>query len=90
MEFGATAYFCSMTNEQWIAEVKRLEVFFRETPILLKEYNNGHSIISDIPKYIDANLACAKANTGNDWFANYIKRLQELEQIILNQTKIAL
>jgi hypothetical protein len=77
-----------MTNDQWIAEVKRLEAFFKETPILLNEYNDGHSIIKDIPKYIDAHLACAKANTGNDWFINYIKRLQNLEQVILNQTKI--
>lgn len=77
-----------MTNEQWIAEVKRLEIFFRETPILIKEYNNGYSIIRDIPKFIDAHLACAKANTGNEWFVNYIYRLQELEQAIVNQTKI--
>lgn len=87
-EVVPTAYFCTMTNEQWIAEVKRLEAFFRETPILLKDYKNGHSVITDIPKYIDAHLACAKANTGNDWFAGYIKRLQDLEQVILNQTKI--
>ena len=76
-----------MTNEEWKAEVARLETFFRETPILIKEYKNGHSITTDIPKFIDSHLAAAKANTGNRWFEQYINRLRELELAIKNQTK---
>jgi len=74
-----------MTNDEWIAEVKRLETFFKETPILIKEYKNGYMTVSDIPKFIDSHLASARANVGNPWFAQGISRLQELEQAIRNQ-----
>ena len=76
-----------MTPDQWKIEIDRLEKFFRETPILIKEYKNGHSIITDIPKFIDSHLSAAKANLGNMWFERYLNRLQELEQAIINQTK---
>jgi len=74
-----------MTLQEWNNEVSRLETFFKETPILIKEYNNGYAVIHDIPKFIESHLAAARANAGNHWFEQYIHRLQELEGAINNQ-----
>lgn len=74
-----------MTLQEWKSEVSRLETFFKEPPILIKEYQNGYSVIHDIPRFIEFHLASARANAGNLWFERYIKRLQELEEAIRNQ-----
>lgn len=67
------------------AEISRLETFFKTTPILIKEYKNAFMTISDIPKFIEAQLIAARGFSEKKDFNPPIARLQELEKAIRMQ-----
>lgn len=69
-----------------VAEIARLEVFFKTTPILIKTAQLGPGIvIMDIPKFIDSHIARAKRQIDSRLREPVIERLQKLEQEIRNQ-----
>ena len=69
-----------------LKEVDRLQVFFETTPILIKEWIEGCMVVKDIPAFIEMELNAARTFNPTHYFNPPLKRLQQLEQAILNQT----
>lgn len=69
-----------------IKEADRLKVFFETNPILIKEWKEGCMLVKDIPAFIDMELNAARTFNPTHYFNPPLKRLQLLEQAILNQT----
>jgi hypothetical protein len=71
-------------GNNWLTDIEALEAILKKndhkTPIKLK---NGGTIIN-LEKFIEAHLETVKANNGNKVFLPYLKRLQELKEILIN------
>jgi hypothetical protein len=68
-----------------LKEADRLQHFFQTHPILLPEWKEGCMHIKDIPYFIDMELNAARAFNPAHYFNPPLKRLQQLEQAVLNQ-----
>jgi len=73
-----------MTLQQWNDEVDRLEGIFKNTDLPKRDIIVKDGIIHDVSEYINANIACARANAGNHTFESCITRLWELKQLLLD------
>lgn len=69
-----------------LKEVERLQHFFETNPILIKEWKDGCMLIKDIPNFIALELHAARTFNPSHYFNPPMRRLQQLEQAILNQT----
>ena len=69
-----------------LKETDRLKHFFETNPILLKEWKDGCMVIKDIPSFIEMELNAARTFNPTHYFNPPLKRLQLLEQAVLNQT----
>jgi hypothetical protein len=69
-----------------LKEADRLQHFFETTPILIKEWKEGCMVVKDIPTFIEMELNAARTFNPTHYFNPPLKRLQQLEQAILNQT----
>ena len=69
-----------------LKEADRLQHFFETNPILIKEWRNGCMLVADIPAFIKMELTAARAFNPSHFFNPPLKRLQQLEQAIQNQT----
>ncbi|WP_118975760.1 DUF6965 family protein [Taibaiella koreensis] len=69
-----------------LAEVERLRVFFETTPILISEWREGCMVVKDIPQFIRLELNAAATFNPSHPFNPPLKRLQQLEKAIQNQT----
>lgn len=69
-----------------LKEVERLQHFFETTPILLREWREGCMIVKDIPAFIRLELNAARTFNPAHYFNPPVRRLQQLEKAIQNQT----
>jgi len=70
-------------TKPWDQEIKEIENCFNrisvpESPIRL----NSYSLIEDPAKFIHSHMEIIKANNGNSTYLPYLKRLQELMQLL--------
>lgn len=73
--------------EIWNKEIEELEKFFKKIKIPNTSVQlNPYSFISDIPKFIKSHLSIVKGNNGNLTFSPYLSRLQELKDIVSEET----
>jgi hypothetical protein len=67
----------------WEAEIRELEMFFESRKDNLPEsVKTGHSVIVNVPLFIESHLARVKAHNGNPTFQPYLDRLTELKFLI--------
>lgn len=68
-----------------LKEADRLQHFFETHPILIKKWKEGCMQVKDIPSFINMELNAARTFNPTHYFNPPLKRLQQLEQAILNQ-----
>jgi hypothetical protein len=69
----------------WDAEIKALEAFFDSRKDNLPEsVKTGHSVIVNVPLFIESHLARVKAHNGNPTFLPYLDRLTALKNLLTN------
>jgi hypothetical protein len=83
IEFKNKNHAEEVRSKPWDQEIKELESCFNrlsvpESPIRL----NSYSLIEDPAKFIHSHLDIIKANNGNSTYLPYLKRLQELMQLL--------
>jgi hypothetical protein len=76
-------------TEKW--NIEELELFFNsvklpEPPIKL----NPVCVITNVRGYIDFHLDIVNANNGKETFLPYLKRLNQLKDLIINNGKASL
>jgi hypothetical protein len=74
------------TYEQgWSAEIEALETFFDSRKDHLPEsVKTGHSVIVNVPLFIESHLERVKAHNGNPTFQPYLDRLTGLKNLLTN------
>lgn len=72
-----------------LKEAERLQHFFETTPLLLKEWKEGCMLVKDIPEFISLELHAARTFNPAHYFNPPLRRLQQLEKAIRNQTGAA-
>lgn len=72
--------------EVWCKEIEDLERFYSDfsIPVGIIQLNKC-SWVSDVAKFIQSNLLIIKANNGNPIFLPYLKRLQQLKQLLITK-----
>jgi len=83
IEFKNKNHTEEVRSKPWDREIKELESCFNriavpENPIRL----NSYCLIETPAKFIDSHLDIIKANNGNSTYLPYLKRLQELMQLL--------
>jgi hypothetical protein len=69
----------------WENEIKELEMFFDSRKDNLPEsVKTGHSVIVNVPLFIESHLARVKAHNGNPTFQPYLDRLTGLKNLLTN------
>ena len=69
-----------------LKEAERLQHFFETHPILINEWIEGCMRVTDIPAFISLELHAARTFNPTHYFNPPLRRLQQLEQAIKNQT----
>ncbi|WP_118952347.1 DUF6965 family protein [Taibaiella helva] len=69
-----------------LKEADRLQHFFDTTPILIQEWREGCMFVRNIPEFIHMELHAARTFNPTHYFNPPLRRLQQLEKAILNQT----
>ncbi len=69
-----------------LKEADRLQQFFETNPILIPEWREGCMLIKDIPEFIKLQLHAARTFNPVHYFNPPLRRLQQLEKAIKNQT----
>ncbi|MBN1117964.1 MAG: hypothetical protein JXA77_12200 [Bacteroidales bacterium] len=86
-----TPVFETIKKEQpqnWNSEIKELETYFTKTQLPTEPIKlNQCSTILNTSLFIESHFATVKANNGNRTFLPYLKRLQELKQILTINSK---
>lgn len=72
-----------------LKEADRLQHFFETNPILLREWREGCMLVRNIPEFINMELHAARTFNPVHYFNPPLRRLQQLEQAIRNQTGAA-
>jgi hypothetical protein len=68
----------------WGAEIEALETFFDSRRDNLPDsVKMGHSVIVNVPLFIESHLERVKAHNGNPTFKPYLDRLTGLKEILL-------
>jgi hypothetical protein len=71
-------------NDDWIEQIKELELFFSGT--VFPDYEirlNPCSTISDIPKFIESHFSVLKTNKGKRSFYPFLMRLEDFKAVLL-------
>ena len=72
--------------EVWSKDIEDLERFYSGFSVPIEPLQlNKCSWISDVAKFIQSNLLIIKANNGNPIFLPYLKRLQQLKQLLITK-----
>jgi hypothetical protein len=72
-------------HENWERDIAELENYFGTIAIPTQTIRlNQNTIITDISKFIDTNLAVVKAYNGKPIFLPYLNRLKELKAKLLS------
>lgn len=71
-----------------LKEADRLQHFFETNPILLPEWREGCMLVRNIPEFITMELHAARTFNPTHYFNPPLRRLQQLELAIRNQTGI--
>jgi hypothetical protein len=72
--------------ETWSNDIAELETYFANTGLPTQPVKlNKCSTIKDCSLFIESHFATVKANNGNTRYLPYLKRLQELNEILINQ-----
>lgn len=69
-----------------LKETDRLQHFFETNPILIREWREGCMLVKDIPEFISLELHAARTFNPSHYFNPPLRRLQQLEKAIANQT----
>ena len=73
--------------ENWNSEITELEKFFNKTPLPAQAIKlNGCSTITDCTMFIRTHLNTVIANNGKRIYLPYLNRLQELKQVLTDNS----
>jgi len=74
--------------QDWINTISELETYFASIELPTQPIRlNQCSVITDCSQFIKSHIATVKANNGKRTFLPYLKRLQELKEVLTKNSK---
>jgi hypothetical protein len=74
--------------QDWINTISELESYFASIELPTQPIRlNQCSVITDCSQFIKSHIATVKANNGKRTFLPYLKRLQELKEVLTKNSK---